>query len=166
MLAVKENVMRRALMSLCMLLVFCTVMIFAQAPAAKNMVGTWKLDAAKSKYSPGPTPKSQVATLEAVEGGMKVVSDRVEADGKTTHFEWTAKFDSKDYPVKGDPGRDAVSVKKVDDNTLDITNKKGGKVTTTIHAVYAKDGKSRTETVTGTDAQGQKIENVTQWTKQ
>jgi len=149
-----------------MLLVFCTVAIFAQVPAAKNMVGTWKLDSAKSKYSPGPTPKSQVATLEAAEGGMKVVSDRVEADGKTTHFEWTAKFDGKDYPVKGDPGRDAVSVKKVDDYTLDITNKKGGKATTTIHAVYAKDGKSRTETVTGTDAEGKKIENVTQWTKQ
>jgi hypothetical protein len=159
-------VMRRALMTVCIMLIFCTVVIFAQAPAAKNMVGTWKLDPAKSKYSPGPTPKSQVAMLEAVEGGMKVVSDRVEADGKTTHFEWTAKFDGKDYPVKGDPGRDAVAVKKVDDYTLDITNKKGGKVTTTIHAVYAKDGKSRTETVTGTDAQGQKIENVTQWTKQ
>jgi hypothetical protein len=166
MLAVKENVMGRALMSVCMMLVFCTVAIFAQVPAAKNMVGTWKLDPAKSKYSPGPTPKSQVATLEAAEGGMKVVSDRVEADGKTTHFEWTAKFDGKDYPVKGDPGRDAVSVKKVDDYTLDITNKKGGKATTTIHAVYAKDGKSRTETVTGTDAEGKKIENVTQWTKQ
>lgn len=166
MLAVKENVMRRALMSVCMPLVFCTVAIFAQVPAAKNMVGTWKLELAKSKYSPGPTPKSQVATLEAAEGGMKVVSDRVEADGKTTHFEWTAKFDGKDYPVKGDPGRDAVSVKKVDDYTLDITNKKGGKATTTIHAVYAKDGKSRTETVTGTDAEGKKIENVTQWTKQ
>jgi hypothetical protein len=54
----------------------------------------------------------------------------------------------------------------VDDYTLDITNKKAGKVTTTIHAVYAKDGKSRTETVTGTDAQGGKINNVTQWQKQ
>ena len=158
--------MRRALMSVCILLVFSTVAIFAQAPAAKNMAGTWKLDTAKSKYTPGPTPKSQVAMIETVDGGMKVVSDRVEADGKTTHFEWTAKFDSKDYPVKGDPSRDAVSVKKVDDYTLDISNKKAGNVTTTIHAVYAKDGKSRTETVTGTDAQGKKIENVTQWTKQ
>src|SRR5262249_32132298 len=128
--------------------------------------GTWKLDTAKSKYTPGPTPKSQVAMIEIVDGGMKVVSDRVEADGKTTHFEWTAKFDGKDYPVKGDPGRDAVSVKKVDGYTLHISNKKAGNVTTTIPAVYAKDGKSRTETVTGTDAQGKKIENVTQWTKQ
>ncbi len=147
-----------------LLVVFCAVAL-AQAPAAKNMVGTWKLDAAKSKFSPGPPLKDQVATLSAVDGGLKVVADRVDADGKTTHFEWTAKFDGKDYPVTGDTARDAVSVKKVDDYTIDITNKKGGKVLSVIHAVYAKDGKSRTETTTGTDAQGRKIENVTQWTK-
>jgi hypothetical protein len=156
--------MKRVLIGACILFVFAAV-VFAQANAAKNMAGTWKLDTAKSKYSPGPTPKSQVAVIEAVDGGMKVVSDRVEADGAKTHFEWTAKFDGKDYAVKGDPGRDMVAVKKIDDYTLDITNKKAGKTTTTIHAVYAKDGKSRTETVTGTDAQGRKIENVTQWTK-
>jgi hypothetical protein len=158
--------MKRSLIALSLMFVLCAGVLYAQAPAAKNMAGTWKLDTAKSKYTPGPTPKSQVAKLETVDGGMKVVSDRVEADGKNTHFEWTAKFDGKDYPVSGDPGRDAVSVKKIDDYTLDITNKKAGKVTSTIHAVYAKDGKSRTETVTGTDAQGRKIENVTQWTKQ
>jgi hypothetical protein len=97
---------------------------------------------------------------------MKVVADRIEADGTPTHFEWTAKFDGKDYPVKGDPGRDAVSVKKIDDYTLEITNKKAGKVMSTIRAEYSHDGKSRTETTTGTNAQGQKIENVTVWAKQ
>lgn len=156
--------MRRAVI-VTSVLMLCSVLLLAQTPA-KNMVGTWKLDTAKSKYTPGPTPKSQIAKLENADGGMKVVSDRVEADGKMTHFEWTAKFDGKDYPVKGDPGRDAVSVKKIDDYTLAITNKKGGKATTMIKAVYAKDGKSRTETVTGTDAQGKKIENITEWVKQ
>ena len=157
--------MKRTLVAL-VVIVFCSVISLAQVSAAKNMAGTWILDVAKSKYSPGPAPKSQVAKLEAVDGGLKVVSDRVESDGKTTHFEWTAKFDGKDYPVTGDPNRDAVSVKKTDEYTIDITNKKAGKVLTTIRAVYAKDGKSRTETVTGTDAQGRKVENVTQWSRQ
>jgi len=58
-----------------------------------------------------------------------------------------------------------VSVKKIDDYNIEITNKKGGKVTTSIKAVYAKDGKSRVETVTGTNAQGQKVNNVTEWTR-
>jgi hypothetical protein len=156
--------MRRPVIVTCVV-IMCSALLLAQAPA-KNMVGTWKLDIAKSKYSPGPTPKSQIAKLENADGGMKVVSDRVESDGKMTHFEWTAKFDGKDYPVKGDPGRDAVSVKKIDDYTLEMTNKKAGKATTMIKAVYSKDGKSRTETVTGTDAQGKKIKNVTLWDKQ
>lgn len=149
-------------------LLFLTLasILFAQTAAKPAFVGTWKLNPAKSKYSPGPTPKSQTAVIDSVDGGMKVVSDRVEADGKTVHFEWTAKFDGKDYPVKGDPSRDTVSVKKVDDYNLEITSKKAGKVTTTIKAVYAKDGKTRVETVTGTNAQGQAVNNVTAWDKQ
>ena len=149
------------------LFMLASVVQFAQvAPAGNPMLGTWKLDPAKSRFSPGPAPKSQTAKLDAVDGGMKVVADRIESEGTRTHFEWTAKFDGKDYPVKGDPGRDAVSVKKIDDYTLEITNKKAGKVTSTIRAVYARDGKSRTETTTGTNPQGQKIENVTVWAKQ
>ena len=150
------------------ILLFAAVSIvaFAQTPAKPVFVGTWKLDVAKSKYTPGPTPKSQTAVIDAVDGGMKVVSDRLEADGQKIHFEWTAKFDGKDYAVTGDPSRDMVSVKKIDDYNLEITNKKAGKVTTAIKAVYAKDGKSRVETVTGANAQGQKINNVTAWNKQ
>jgi hypothetical protein len=164
----KEIVMKRAWLAFSLLLAMGSVVLLAQTPAATKspIFATWKLNLAKSTYSPGPAAKGQVAKLEPVDGGMKVVSDRNESDGSSTHFEWTAKFDGKDYPVKGDPARDAVSVKKIDDNTLEITNKKAGKVTTVIKAVYAKDGKSRTETFTGTDAQGRKINNVTFWDKQ
>lgn len=158
--------MKRAGILVAVFVFLCSLAALAADGPSKAMLGTWKLDTAKSKYSPGPVPKSQVAKLEEVDGALKTVSDRVEADGKMTHFEWTAQFDGKDYPVKGDPGRDAVSVKRLDANTIEISNKKGGKVTTTIKAVYSKDGKSRTETATGIDAQGRKIENVTQWTKQ
>jgi hypothetical protein len=157
--------MKRALIAIGVLFALSQVVLLAQAPAANVMPGTWKLDVSKSKFSPGPTPKSQTATLTAVENGIRTVADRVEADGKTTHFEWTGTFDGKDNPVKGDPSRDTVVVKRPDAYTLEITNKKAGKVTTTIHAVYAKDGKSRTETVTGTNVAGQKVENVTVWTK-
>jgi hypothetical protein len=159
--------MKRASVPLALLLfAVSSIVVFAQAPSKAVFAGTWKLNAAKSKYSPGPAPKSQTAVVDAVDGGMKVVVDRVEADNQKVHFEWTAKFDGKDYPVKGDPSRDAVSVKKIDDYNIEITNKKGGKMTTMIKAVYAKDGKTRVETVTGTNAQGQKVENVTAWDKQ
>ena len=142
-----------------------SVLLLAQAPAANVMPGKWTLDVAKSSYSPGPVPKSQHAVLTAVPNGIRTVADRVEADGTMVHFEWTGTFDGKDQPVVGDPARDAVSVKKIDDYNLEVTNKKGGKVTTVLRAVYAKDGKSRTETITGMDGRGRKVENVTVWTK-
>lgn len=157
---------RISILSILLFLILGSIMTFAQTAAKPAFVGTWKLNVAKSKYSPGPTPKTQTAVIDSVDGGMKVVSDRVEADGKTVHFEWTAKFDGKDYAVKGDPARDTVSVKKIDEYNLEITSKKAGKVTTMIKAVYAKDGKTRVETVTGTNAQGQAVNNVTAWDKQ
>ena len=76
--------------------------------ADNNMVGTWKLNLAKSTYSPGPAPKSQTAKIEAVTGGIHEVADRVGADGKSVHYEFTAMFDGKDYPVSGDPDRDTI----------------------------------------------------------
>ena len=145
--------------------IVASVLLLAQAPAANVMPGKWTLDVAKSSYSPGPAPKSQHAVLTAVPNGIRTVADRVEADGTMVHFEWTGTFDGKDQPVVGDPARDAVSVKKIDDYNLEVTNKKGGKVTTVLRAVYAKDGKSRTETITGMDGRGRKVENVTVWTK-
>ena len=138
---------------------------FAAAQTPSVMPGQWTLDVAKSSYSPGPAPKSQHAVLTAIPNGIRTVADRVEADGKKVHFEWNGTFDGKDQPVVGDPARDAVSVKKIDDYSIEVTNKKGGKVTTVLHAVYAKDGKSRTETITGTDTQGRTVKNVTFWTK-
>jgi hypothetical protein len=135
----------------------------AQTPSV--MPGEWTLDVSKSSFSPGPAPKSQHAVLTAIPNGIRTSADRVEADGKRVHFEWNGTFDSKDQPVLGDPARDHVSVKKIDDYTIEVTNKKDGKVTTLLRAVYAKDGKSRTETTTGTNAQGKPVKNVTYWTK-
>jgi len=139
-------------------------LLLAQTPSV--MPGQWTLDVSKSSFSPGPAPKSQHAVLTAIPNGIRTSADRVEADGKLVHFEWNGTFDGKDQPVIGDPARDYVSVKKVDDYTIEVTNKKAGKVTTVLRAVYAKDGKSRTETTTGTNAAGKAVKNVTYWTKQ
>lgn len=62
--------------------------------------------------------------------------------------------------------RDMMTVKRIDANTLEIVNKKDGKVMTTQRNVVAADGKTRTVTTTGTDAQGQKVNNITVFEKQ
>ena len=140
----------------------CAILLLGTATyAADNFLGTWTLNVAKSKYDPGPAPKSQTTKLEAVtDGGVREIGDRVNADGSKTQWEWTAKFDGKDYAVKGDPDRDMVSLKKIDDNTIEVTNKKNGKVTNTMKIVVAKDGKSRTNEAAFTNAKGVKVHNI------
>ncbi len=48
--------------------------------AADTMSGTWKINIAKSKFSPGPAPQSGTRTNTAVDGGMKVVTDGVNSE--------------------------------------------------------------------------------------
>jgi hypothetical protein len=85
--------------------------------------------------------------------------DGTDKDGKSTHNEWTGKFDGKDYPVTGDPTSDMRSYKKIDDHTLKITLKKDGKVTVTGRIVVSADGKSRTITTHEAGAEGKKLKN-------
>jgi hypothetical protein len=128
-------------------------------------MGTWKLNEAKSKLSPGAA-KNNMVVYEAAGDNVKITVDGVGADGKPAHNEWTGKFDGKDYPVTGDPGSDARSYKKVNDRTLELTVKKGGKVTASGRIVVAADGKSRTVTISGTDSTGKKLQSTAVYDKQ
>ena len=121
--------MTRTLLALSSAIVLSSSLVRAQTPSV--MPGQWTLDVSKSSFSPGPAPKSQHAVLTAIPNGIRTSADRAEADGKLVHFEWNGTFDGKDQPVIGDPARDFVSVKKVDDYTIEVTNKKAGKVTAT-----------------------------------
>lgn len=123
-------------------------------------VGTWVLNVAKSNYTPGPAPKAQTSVYAAAGAGLKVTTTGTSADGKPTTGEFTVAFDGKDHPAKGNPDWDAVSSKRVDSHTIEFTRKKAGKVVQTATSVVSKDGKTRTITATGTNAQGQKIKNV------
>ncbi len=136
-------------------------MCFASNPS----LGTWKLNEAKSKLSPG-LPKNLTAVLEAVGDNIRVTLDGVDGQGKPTHSEWTGKFDGKDYPVTGDSTSDMRSYKTIDDPTLEFAVKKSGKVTISGKAVVSADGKTRTVTVSGTNAEGKKVTSIAVYDKQ
>jgi len=133
--------------------------------AADAFTGTWKLNEAKSKLSPG-MPKNTSVVYEDAGENVKVTVEGVDADGKATHNEWTGKFDGKDYPVTGDATSDARSYKKVNDHTLTFAGKKGGKVTLSGRTVVSADGKTRTVTVSGTDTKGNKVSGTAVYDKQ
>jgi hypothetical protein len=128
------------------------------------VMGTWKLNEAKSKLSAGG-PKNTTVVYEATGDNVKVTTDGTDGDGKPTHSEWTGKFDGKDYPVTGDSATDTRSYKKVNDRTLAFTNKKGDKVTISGRGVVSVDGKTRTVTLTGTDSTGKRFTSTSVYDK-
>jgi hypothetical protein len=142
--------------------------------AGDPRVGTWKLNIEKSKFSPGPPPKGpNTQKIEAVENGVKMVADGVNAKGQKTHNEYTVSYDGKEYPqhptLDGKPipdASDTISTKKIDDYTYETTAKRKGVVLVTIKEVISKDGKTRTGTITGKNAQGQEVNNVVVYEKQ
>jgi hypothetical protein len=131
----------------------------AQAP--KGLAGTWKLNTAKSTFSPGPPPKSMSVVYSDVgTDGMKIVVDVTPATGAAQHWEMTAHYDGKEYPVKGNPNADTVSVRHVDAMTSESTFKKGGKVTATNTRVLSADGKTLTVTSKGVTEDGKPRNDV------
>ena len=133
---------------------------------ASPVMGTWKLNAAKSKFAPGTAKNTMVVYKEAMLGKVTVTVDGTDGKGKPAHNEWTGRFDGKDYAVTGDPASDMRSYKKVDDRTMELTIKKAGKVVGTGRVVVAADGKSRTVTTNGTNSKGKKFKNVAVYDKQ
>jgi hypothetical protein len=124
--------------------------------AANPHMGTWKLNEAKSKLLPGMGKNLTVVWTE-MKDKMKVTVDGVDKDGKPTHSVWVGKFDEKAYPVKGNLPYNSFAYKVVNDRTYDLTAMKDGKMLWTGKSTVSTDGKSRTVTFNGTDADGKKI---------
>ncbi len=151
---------RVILLTLAVLFVGVTV-----SSADSPQMGTWKLNEAKSKFSPGAT-KNNTVVYEAAGDSVKVTVDGVDGDGNPSHNEWTGKFDRKFYPVTGDPTSDMRSYRKINNHTLALTGKKGGKVTLTGRIVVSANGRTRTVTTTGTDSKGKRLSNKAVYDKQ
>jgi hypothetical protein len=133
--------------------------------ASDAQMGTWKLNESKSKLSPA-APKNETVIYEAAGDNVKITLEGTAPDGSKRHTEWTGKFDGKDYPSTGNPMEDMRSYKEVNARTLDVVSKKDGKVLLTGRVVISKDGKTRTTTITGTDASGKKYKSVAVYDKQ
>jgi hypothetical protein len=156
----EEMIPRLARVTMILAAAVLAVGVLANAQSKDPFVGSWRLNVAKSKYSPGPTPKSVTSTYEAAGQGYKV-SVKNELPSGTLQYSYTTNLDGKDSPVTGNnPNADTLAVRRIDAQTLESVGKKGGKVTVTQRNVISADGKTRTVTTTGVDPQGQKVNNV------
>lgn len=133
--------------------------------AANPHIGTWKLNEAKSKLPPGMGKNTMVVYTEENDK-IKVTVDGVDKDGKPTHSVWVGKFDGKAYPVEGNLPYDSVAYKVVDERTNAITTTKDGKTVWSGKITVSADGKSRTVTINGTDADGKKFKGEAVYDKE
>jgi hypothetical protein len=135
------------------------VLLSAQADQNSPFAGTWKLNVSKSKFSPGPAPKSETVTIAP---DRKVSVETVDADGKTISWSYMPAENTA-VPIEG--MENSTVMEKLSGNTVDHTWKVGSG-NETGHGVVSKNGKTMKYTMTGTSPQGKQEHNMYIFEKQ
>ena len=129
-------------------------------------VGTWVLNLEKSKYAPGTAPKSQTSVFAADGKGIKVVTTAVKASGQDNDGI------HGDVRRQGSPGQ---RQSRLGHHRAQARRRAHHRVhpqeglarwCRRRRSVVAADGKTRTVTVTGVNAQGQKVNTVAFYIRQ
>jgi hypothetical protein len=87
------------------------------------------------------TIKMEGLSDNAIKWTYKVNGDEITMTNPTGQS-YTAKLGGGDAPMKGDPGVTSVSVKMLDKNTFEETDKRDGQVLSVFKLVVAADGKT------------------------
>ena len=129
-------------------------------------IGTWALNVAKSKYTPGPPPAREVRTYTTLGHTINVSVESVDLHGNRASLRYTAGENGKDYPMTGLASADAIAMRRIDGRTFEADTKKNGKVIGTTRGEISKDGKILMLTFKSISLAGQAITNVAVYDKQ
>jgi hypothetical protein len=142
------------------------IAIIASGADADPVVGTWKLNLAKSTFAGIPALKSQIRTYSRSGRDITLKMKTVSAEGKETTTQATYKFDGKDYPSMGNPDFDSLSGMQIDTNTAEFTLKKAGKQVGKIRRAVSNDSRTLTINYVITNADGIQTSALTVFDKQ
>ncbi|HXD19725.1 MAG TPA: hypothetical protein VN654_22075 [Vicinamibacterales bacterium] len=127
-------------------------------------IGSWKLNVAKSTFTPGPAIKGDTRSYEVNdEGWLIVTTETIQPDGRRTGVRFAAKFDGKAYPQIGRfaPTVTLITYQPVDKLTLKYTQRdSSGKVNSTNTRTVSADGRTMTIEQKTTDDKGRAVVNV------
>jgi hypothetical protein len=129
-------------------------------------LGTWQLNLAKSKYSPGPPPRSDTANVQGEGQNHKLTFTEIDAAGNRHSVVITWIYDGMPHPANFDANFDAQAHTRADAYTLISSRTKAGKLVGTNTVVVSPDGKTLTGTNMFLDATGKLKYNITVWDKQ
>ena len=129
--------------------------------ATNPLFGTWLLNRTHSTFTPAPGPKGQMRTYAPTKGdGEQLTARGIDAEGRMTLVQYTAKYDGRDYAITGSSGGDLIALARIDRYTTRSTQKRGGKAVIISTRTVSKDGKLLTVVTKGTTAAGQVIDSV------
>lgn len=151
--------------SLVAFLMICTAATVSAADA-DPIVGTWKLNPAKSAWAGIPKLKSQIRTYSGSARKLTLKMITVTAEGKETTTQATYQLDGKDYPSMGNLDFDSLAGVQLDANTAEFTLKRAGKAVGTIRRTVSEDGRTLTINYVLTNADGVQTSAVTVFDKQ
>lgn len=147
------------------LLMICTATMVS-ATDADPIVGTWKLNLAKSVFAGIPALKSQIRTYSGSARKLTLKMITVSAEGKETTTQATYQLDGKDYPSMGNLDFDSLSGVQLDTNTAEFTLKRAGKPVGKIRRAVSKDGRTLTINYVLTNADGVQTSALTVFDRQ
>jgi hypothetical protein len=140
--------------------------VIAAGIGADPVIGTWKLNLAKSTFGGGPAFKSQTRIYSQSARGVSLDMKSVSADGNETTTQTTYTIDGKDYPSKGNPDFDSLSGMQIDTDTAEFTLKRAGKPVGTIRRTVSKDGQTLTLNFVITNSNGVQLSQLTVFDRQ
>jgi hypothetical protein len=124
------------------------ILAAGSALAADPIIGSWKLNQDKSKFDPGPAPKSATRVYTETGEVYTLESNITAADGKNAVTR--VQYRQGEMKITDEAGVDTIAAKKINANTWDFELKSGGKVVGKVHRVVSTDGKSLSVHNTGT----------------
>ena len=137
----------------------------AKSDEDRLLLGTWKLNLAKSKYRSGPPPQSQTRTYESQGESVKATIHTTYADGRSTTVGYVANYDSLEYAVSGSPDVDTIALKRVAPRSAEATLTHAGRIIATASRVISDDGNMLTITYQGMQL-GAQVDYIAVYDKQ
>jgi hypothetical protein len=134
-------------------IMLAAVFFASPAFAADPVVGTWKLNVAKSTFSTGAALKAGTRVYTEANGLYTLDQKLTGADGKQMSNRVQYQ-DGKELKQATTGPADTTLAKKIDANTWDFDLKKDGKVVGHVHRVVSADGKTLTVNNTGMQLSG------------
>ena len=88
---------------------------FAQS---NPLIGTWKTNLEKSKYTSGTAPKEQTSTYVQDGQNIKNMGESVDYEGKPLETVLLHIYDGQPHPSTGNPLYDSSTYTKIDDTII------------------------------------------------